>query len=601
MLTEQEIQQICRRYVPCPVCGQDNSYYRLKRDMARGTEIEGDGHPLKYRWGKPGFDTVDPKRFFLESCSNCGFTGELDDADFRQSGKDPDKFKSAFNDEQLQGLVNRSATGKGIAQVLKKRVEEGEPLTQMLAQFHLGVYIQCLRSKILPGNIARYYLRIAWLFREQERYYGDANVEEEKERLERIKERWEKDLPDHKDYPELPQPACNEAAALFLSRAYFERNYETLREAKQEDELRLQLLLAEIGFRLYELTDGAEDYKKAASYFSGTMQRCLSIINDKTIVGGAVNRAKELLESSGDRGRELRALRKSRGGGKGSKSKGEKSKGEKSKNGKKAKSVGENGTGSDVVPEEDKPAIPTSQVQDPAASAAATAAAPAVAAAPEAVAAAAPTEEPSENSDQATRRVSLLQEEVENLREQLKSFEEDNKKWRQLAGRDSLTGLNNKVMLFRLVLPKEIKRLEKGLAYSCIAIGLDLLQEVNKRHGWTMGDRMLREAVKGLRSFVEEGDELYRLDGANFVLFGPMTNNVARMRAADMHRRLGKASVQIDKVQLPLVASMGVVTVERSGKSSPMEAAEAMYQVLLSMLYKAKETNAVETHSATHF
>ena len=591
MLSEQEIQQICRRYeIPCPICGEENSYYRLKRDMARPTDTAGDGHPRTYRWGKPGFDPVDPKQFFFGSCGKCGFTGELDDADFRQSGKDPDSYKSEYMDEQLQVLVSRSASGKGISQVLKKRVADGEPLTKMLAQFHLGIYCQCLKSKITPGNIARYYLRIAWLFREQEHYYADSSLEEEQEKLERIRERWEKDLPDHKDYPEVPQPASSEADGLFFSRAFFERNYETLREAKQDDELRLQLLLAEIGYRLYELTDDAEDYKKAASYFSGTMQRCLSIIQDKSIVGGAVNRAKELLESSGERGRELRALRKSRGGGKSSKSK---------KVNSKSKAVGENGSNGDVVPQGGKPEI---AAETPAPTAAAATATGAVVAAAEAVAAVSAPEEDALDSDQATRRLSLLQEEVETLREQLKTFEEDNKKWRQLAGRDSLTGLNNKVMLFRLVLPKMMKRLQSGLAYSCIAIGLDQLQQVNTRHGWTMGDRMLREAVKGLRTFVEEGDELYRLDGANFVLFGAMTNNVARMRATDMRRRLAKASVTIDKVQLPLISSMGVVTVERS-KSSPMEAAEAMYQALLSMLYKAKESggNTVETHTATHF
>ena len=106
----------------------------------------------------------------------------------------------------------------------------------------------------------------------------------------------------------------SEIEALKTSRTFFERNYETLKEASQEDELRLRLLLAEIGFRLYELTNNDQDYKKAASFFSGTMQKCLSIISDKTIVGGLVNRAREMLEASGERGRELRALHKSRGG-----------------------------------------------------------------------------------------------------------------------------------------------------------------------------------------------------------------------------------------------------------------------------------------------
>ena len=46
------------------------------------------------------------------------------------------------------------------------------------------------------------------------------------------------------------------------------------------------------------------------------MQQCLSIVSDKSIVGGAVNRAKEMLEKAGERGRELRILHKKRGGDK---------------------------------------------------------------------------------------------------------------------------------------------------------------------------------------------------------------------------------------------------------------------------------------------
>ena len=202
---------------------------------------------------------------FFGTCQNCRFTGELDDADYRTSSKDPDRFKTDFNDPDLQQLIARSKTGKGISQVLGKRVAEGESLNSRIAEFQLAIYIQCLRTKIIPGNIARYYLRIAWLYREQERYYPDADLEEIGKKMERIKERWSKDLPSHKDYPEVPTPAANETEALFLSRAYFERNYETLREAKAEGELRLQLLLAEIGYRLYELTSDEGDYKKAVA------------------------------------------------------------------------------------------------------------------------------------------------------------------------------------------------------------------------------------------------------------------------------------------------------------------------------------------------
>jgi GGDEF domain-containing protein len=75
----------------------------------------------------------------------------------------------------------------------------------------------------------------------------------------------------------------------------------------------------------------------------------------------------------------------------------------------------------------------------------------------------------------------------------------------------------------------------------------------NEGHGWVVGDKMLKESVRSLRNFVIDGEELYRLDGAHFAIVGSMDNNMARQRAADMRRQLSRASVQVDKTQLPLV------------------------------------------------
>jgi hypothetical protein len=315
MLTEAELQQICRSYqIVCPVCATANQHYRLKRDMARAAKSEGDGHPTKWKWGKPGFDSFDPKQLFMGECSKCGFTGELEDAKYRTAGENPEGFKKDYSAEALQGLIAASSVGKGAAQSLLKRIGDDDPFGSTHAKIHLGILSQCLRSRIAPGTIARYYLRIAWLYRDKEIYYADTDLDAHTESVRKLRKRWSKELPADSDYPAPPDIVPNEVEALKTSRTFFERNYETLKEASQEDELRLRLLLAEIGFRLYELTNDEQDYKKAASFFSGTMQKCLSIISDKTIVGGLVNRAREMLEASGERGRELRALHKSRGG-----------------------------------------------------------------------------------------------------------------------------------------------------------------------------------------------------------------------------------------------------------------------------------------------
>ena len=262
MLSEQELLQICSRYeLACPVCETKNDYFRLKRDMARGVETEGDGHPLTYKWGKPGFDSIDPLQFFWGVCQKCRFTGDLNDAEFRQADRMIKEYRATLHGDGLRQLLMAAATGKGIAQSLGKRLDDRDIMVQAIAKFHLGIYSTCLRLNLSSGNLARYYLRIAWLFRDQERFYPDSDLESVSSKFVKLRKRFKGELPAHKDYPILPGIALSEVEALRFSRTYFERNYETLREAKNEDELRLSLLLAEIGFRLYELTDDAEDSK----------------------------------------------------------------------------------------------------------------------------------------------------------------------------------------------------------------------------------------------------------------------------------------------------------------------------------------------------
>jgi hypothetical protein len=105
------------------------------------------------------------------------------------------------------------------------------------------------------------------------------------------------------------------------------------------------------------------------------------------------------------------------------------------------------------------------------------------------------------------------------------------------------------------------------------------------------------------RHFVADGEELYRLDGAHFAIFGPMDNNVARQRAADMRRTFSRADLLIEDTQLPMTSSIGVVTVDRILSNSLAEIANKVQEALLKTLYRAKEKggNTVELHNTTKF
>lgn len=582
MLSEQETLQICTGYeLVCPICETKNVYYRLKRDMVRPLDTEGDGHPMRYKWRQAGFDSIDPLQFFWGICAKCRYTGDLGDAEFRQAERMVKEYRGTLQGDGLRRLLVSVPTGKGIAQALGKRLDDEDILVQAVAKFHLGIYSQCLKANFSPGNLARYYLRIGWLFRDQERFYPDSDLESVAGKFVKLNKRWKDELPELTDCPIPPGLALSEVEALRYSRTYFERNYETLKEAKQEDELKLSLLLAEIGFRLYDLTGSAEDYKKTATYFSGTMQKCLSIVNDKSVIGGAVNRAKEVLELAGERGRVLRALNKSRG------ETGAASEEEPKAQKKKAKSKEAEKNGTNKSKAKSPKEIKETGVADRGHKDGSGALSKGVSA----------------DLGQATRQVNALQEEVGSLRERLKSLEQDNKKWRQLAGRDTVTGLPNKMSLFRLIVPKTLKGLSKGPAFSFIGISLDQIAKVNEGHGWVVGDKMLKESVRSMQHFVVEGEDLYRLEGAHFAIFGAMDQNVARQRAADMRRQLSRTSVQVGKTQLPLVSSVGVVTVERLLAESVNEASKNIFEALLATLYRAKEKggNTVEIHNSTKF
>jgi diguanylate cyclase (GGDEF)-like protein len=595
MLTPEELQQICRVYkITCPVCLTESEYHRLKRDMARPVKTAGDGYPIEYKWQKAGFDSVDPKQFFMGVCSRCGFAGELDDADFRQAGKAPEVYRKGFDEPALNLLKDGAAAGKGAAQSLLKRVADEDVLLSVIAQLHLGIYSQCCRSKMTAGPIARFYLRIAWLFRDLDRFYEGSDAEALSASLKKCRSRWKKELPAHEDYPLQPTVVIDEIEALRMARGFFERNYEMLKEAGVEDELRLRYLLAEIGFRLYELSDDADDHKKAASFFSGTMQQCLSIISDKTIVGGAVNRAREMLEVVGERGRELRALHKERGGSEAAQT----SDDDKAPAKGKAKVKAKKGTGDEA------PAAKAEAAKDEAPESNKGGAATKAAAGNGASTAEAPEEElVGSERDRMTRQISILTQEVEQLKGRLEELEADNKKWRQMIGRDALTGLPNKISLFRMHLPKVLKDFAAAGPFSCIAISLDQIGRVNQDYGWLMGDKMLRASAKGLRKFLQEGDELYRMDGANFCIAGPMDNNAAKQRAIEMRRALGGSSVRVEETSMPLASSLGVVSVEQAGANSGADSANAVYAALLQTLYKAKRKggNTAEVHNITRF
>ncbi|MCZ6632512.1 MAG: DUF2225 domain-containing protein, partial [bacterium] len=312
-MLSQYTSALCRTYtITCPACNLDNAFPRLKRDIFRARTSEPDDHPLEVGWRAENVEIpiwVTPLSFFWGVCPNCFYAGQVDNAEFRTWKKNATKFKNQFSEGILDNLAEQANAGQGFAQTVGKAMDPNDVYGTTLIHFFLGIHSEYLKNSPVVGTLARSYLRVAWLYRDQERLFQDFSGSSGiQELLKETGDAWNIAIRSNSDLSVQPQLVTDELSALRQTLAYFELNFSALQSSASEDEMRLMTLIAEIAYRIYELSGIEEDFTKAQSGFSGTMQKCLSVVNDKSIVGGAVNRAKDTLEKAGDRGRELRTL-----------------------------------------------------------------------------------------------------------------------------------------------------------------------------------------------------------------------------------------------------------------------------------------------------
>ena len=557
-MDEDLIQQLCRVYpIKCPACSADNRFPRFKRDIYRAKSSEADGHPLGLTWsGEAEVPIwVTPLTYFFATCDNCHYTDQLEDADFRQWAKNSKKFLAQYRDGALAGVESGGKTGSGTLHSLSEAFQMADPFGAPLSQFFMGIFTECQKSSPFAGNLARYYLRIAWIFRDEESLYGEfAQHSRVRGVLAATSDQWDSELPSNDDYPVIPSIVTDELGALRHAMAYFEWNFVSLHEAGNDDEIRLMMLIAEIGFRIYVLSGLEDDFKKGQTLFSGSMQKCLSIINDKSIVGGAVNRAKDSLEKSGDRGREIRELFDRRAKG-------------------KDLPVAPVASGpltppakADAPSEEAEPQPEATDTPDPAAQAQA-----------------APAAAPSASG--ATSGV------VQTLQNKISKMDEENKRWMRLAGISELTGLPNRIMVSRVLLPGAVREaISRREPLGCILVSPEGMTEINGKYGRDQGDLILKKLSECIKGLLKRGERLAHTDGINFLVIVPtMPHHQLRKRAEALYKVVTSRRFELGEEALSLKVSMGVAGLAGvSKKDSPKLLQEALYTRAFKALDTAK-------------
>ncbi len=128
-----------------------------------------------------------------------------------------------------------------------------------------------------------------------------------------------------------------------------------------------------------------------------------------------------------------------------------------------------------------------------------------------------------------------------------------------LAVHDELTGLYNYRYLHTR-LSEEFKRAERYRdPLACAMVDIDHFKSFNDEHGHDVGDAVLREVGRRLRTAVREIDVVARYGGEEFLLVLPSTHFSGALTVADrVWRSIGSEAVRVDGAERAVSVSVGV-------------------------------------------
>lgn len=153
--------------VECPVCGQVNEFENIKAGAYTETGRDTDFCPKGRSWANPEYQRINPLLYFMTTCPNCFYTHEFNES-FKEWKKDHsfvtcrlslirERYKGELKQEE--SLINR------LGQALDP---QGHPFESAMIKLLLGIYNEKITEKLNALDLGRYFLRIAWLYRENQ-------------------------------------------------------------------------------------------------------------------------------------------------------------------------------------------------------------------------------------------------------------------------------------------------------------------------------------------------------------------------------------------------------------------------------------------------
>jgi len=153
-----------------------------------------------------------------------------------------------------------------------------------------------------------------------------------------------------------------------------------------------------------------------------------------------------------------------------------------------------------------------------------------------------------------------------------------------LVNFDALTGLPNRIQLEdRIKYALELaKRRNEHLAL--MSVDLDRFKDINDTLGHSIGDALLIQLAKRLRSSLREEDTVSRLGGDEFTVMSPGVDATGAMHVAKKLLDVISAPYQIEQYELAVTASIGIALYPEDGADM-----ETLTRNVDTAMYRAKQ------------
>lgn len=198
--------------------------------------------------------------------------------------------------------------------------------------------------------------------------------------------------------------------------------------------------------------------------------------------------------------------------------------------------------------------------------------------------------------DETTLQNEILQERNQSLIGIQNELFQTNRKLKEMAITDSLTGCYNRHYLTQQLEHEVMKSRQSRTPFAIFLVDIDFFKHVNDSYGHLTGDEVICSTVEVIRQTLREKDILARYGGEEFIIYLPNTNqSQALLLAEQIKSNIEMNQIIFDHVSHPvsITISMGLLSINNDfraeTKDNPKTYLNDLFESVDKALYQAKK------------